>query len=108
MKKFIFVALILVPGCVHFKVTAYSSQELKEIVRNCFKNIFENPKWTKFDFDKYISKDYVQQIDGKTLNYEQTLAHIKTLKKFVNLLKLFSMKWLLREVRLQPIIRFMQ
>jgi predicted SnoaL-like aldol condensation-catalyzing enzyme len=58
--------------------------ENKEIVRNLFKNVFESPEFNEEILRNYVDTAYIQQVDGKTLNYPEFVLHIKLLKEKVN------------------------
>ena len=59
------------------------SNSTKQIIRNAFHEIFENPDSDIDSIGKYFSKDYIQHVDGKTLNFEAFIKHIQTLKSKV-------------------------
>jgi ketosteroid isomerase-like protein len=75
--------LLVIPLLLATSPLAHASpqEDPKAVVMNCFKTLIENQNWTKADYDKYISKDYIQIADGKSLNYDQDLAHLETLRK---------------------------
>lgn len=58
-----------------------SPSEMKEFIREVFTNVMENMQATEETYAKYFSKDYVQYVDGKTLNYNQFVAHMKKQKE---------------------------
>jgi ketosteroid isomerase-like protein len=60
---------------------ASNDKDPKSVVMNVFRMLIENPNWTKADFERLISKDYIQVADGNRLNYEQDLAHLEVLRK---------------------------
>ncbi len=52
----------------------------KQLVRDAFSSIFENPVYDPQAIDHYFSTTYVQHVDGKTLDFHAFRQHIKTLK----------------------------
>jgi hypothetical protein len=57
-------------------------QALKGVIENNFK-VSTNLKATEEDFARYHTKDYIQHVDGKVLNFEQYVVHRKALQKTV-------------------------
>lgn len=53
-----------------------------EVVENVFK-VLTDMKAVNEDYAQYISKDYVQCVDGEILKYNGFLDHMKALKKSV-------------------------
>ena len=54
--------------------------DLKARTRQIFKDVFEKPG---FDFElikKHFHPDYIQHVDGKVLNFDQFVSHVKVLK----------------------------
>ncbi len=45
-----------------------------------FKDIFENPTFDEAAIDGYFSTEYIQQVDGKIINFEQFKQHVRVLK----------------------------
>lgn len=76
LKKALVLSVLLMAP---YGAQASSHEDPKSVVLNVFKTLIENPKWTKADFDRYVSKDYIQVADGNTLTYEQDYQHIKAL-----------------------------
>jgi len=60
---------------------------LKKVIENNFK-VSTNLEATEADFALYHSKDYIQHVDGKVLNYEQYVTHRKALQKTVKSVKI--------------------
>lgn len=58
------------------------SIELKELIENVFK-VVTDMKAVNEDYAQYISKDYVQCVDGEILKYNGFIDHMKALKKSV-------------------------
>lgn len=63
------------------------SIKLKKIIENSFKVVTDMTA-TDEDYAQYISKDYVQYVDGETLNYEGFIDHMKAIKKSVKSIKI--------------------
>jgi ketosteroid isomerase-like protein len=62
--------------------------ETKQFVKEIFKNTIENMDATEETYAKYFSKDYVQYVDGKTLKYNDFIAHINALKNVLKSAKI--------------------
>ncbi|ASE60776.1 MULTISPECIES: limonene-1,2-epoxide hydrolase family protein [Chryseobacterium] len=56
---------------------------MKHIIQQVFSSILENPVFDLSLIEKYFSKDYVQFVDHKQLNYEEFILHIQKLKEKV-------------------------
>ncbi len=54
--------------------------ETKKFVKEIFKNTVENMDATEETYAHYFSQDYIQYVDGKTLDYNGFIAHMKTQK----------------------------
>lgn len=54
--------------------------ETKQWIRDLFLNVLENPGATEATYAQYFSPDYVQHVDGKTLHFNDFVAHMKALK----------------------------
>ena len=52
----------------------------KQIIRSVFTNILESPVMDEVLISKYFSTDYIQYVDGKTINFEDFVKHIQVLK----------------------------
>lgn len=72
--------LFLVSFGIISLANASSSISPKEIVQNCFKDLVEAKDWDELTFAKYFSKDYIQIVNSKTLNYTECQNHLKFLK----------------------------
>ncbi len=55
----------------------------KQHFQRIFKEILENPLVNEKIIEKYFSRDYIQHVDGKTLNYNDFVRHLNTLKKTI-------------------------
>lgn len=60
-----------------------TSDETKIFVKEIFKNTIENMDATEETYAQYFSQDYVQHVDGKTLNYTDFVAHMKAQKNVI-------------------------
>lgn len=56
------------------------SKDLKAWIKEVFANVVENMNPVESTYSKYFSEDYVQYVDGKTLTYEDFVAHMKAQK----------------------------
>ena len=63
-------------------------KSLKHIIKKSFNDLLESPGFHPSLFERYFSKDYIQHVDGKTLNYHGLLEHAKTLKAKVKNIKI--------------------
>lgn len=59
-----------------------------EVLMKAFQNGLMNMNSTRADFDTYYSKEYIQHVDGKTLNYAEFLAHMNDLHKSLSSLEI--------------------
>jgi hypothetical protein len=64
-----------------------TSDEMKNFVKEVFTNTIENMHATEDTYNKYFSKDYVQYVDGKTLKYNDFIAHMKAQKNIIKSIK---------------------
>ncbi len=60
-----------------------TSDETKIFVKEIFKNTIENMDATEETYAQYFSQDYIQHVDGKTLNYTDFVAHMKAQKNVI-------------------------
>lgn len=90
----LFLKLCLISISIFFpslNVYAASSQTLtpeaaKQLVKDAVIYALEN-RDPNMDYSKYVSKDFVNPIDGNTFNYEQWVAHQKNIKAMVKSMK---------------------
>ncbi len=54
--------------------------ELKQFIQAAFNNVLENLPLADSVCDKYFSKNYIQYVDGKKLNYDDFILHLKMLQ----------------------------
>lgn len=59
---------------------AMTISENKQLIKNMFHDVFEDTNASEITYEKYFSKDYVQYVDGKTLNYDDFVNHMRALK----------------------------
>lgn len=62
-------------------------EENKKLIKKCFKELLEDEHATPEMFGKYFSEEYIQHVDGVTLDYQGLLAHAATLKSRVKNIK---------------------
>lgn len=55
----------------------------KELVRLAFRNVIEATSVDSGEIERYFSTQYVQEVDGKTLHFEEFVAHVKKQKETV-------------------------
>lgn len=53
----------------------------KDLLKEAFRNIIEAPVVDEKQIARYFSQDYIQHVDGKTINYTQFVSHIHTQRK---------------------------
>lgn len=71
--------------------SAYSDQTLspdaaKQFVKTAVTYVLENPN-PDMDYSKYVSKDFINPIDGNTFNYDQWVTHQKNIKGMIKSMK---------------------
>jgi len=59
------------------------SIDLKARLKEGMKAIFAEPTFNEKTIQKYISPNYIQYVNGETLNYQDFIQHIKAQKKLV-------------------------
>ncbi len=68
----------------------------KAVVIGLLRDVFEKKDVDEATINRYVSPNYVQHVDGKTLNYASFLAHIKKQKQIIDSLQ-FSFISMLHE-----------
>src|SRR3990167_5353038 len=63
-----------------------SPDEAKQFVKTAVSYALENMS-PDMDYSKYVSKDFINPIDGNTFNYEQWVTHQKHIKEMVKSMK---------------------
>jgi hypothetical protein len=63
-----------------------TADEAKQFVKNAVVYALEN-RDPQMDYSKYVSRDFINPIDGNTFNYEQWVAHQKHIKNLVKSMK---------------------
>jgi len=64
-----------------------STKSLKQIVKQSFTELLEKPGFCPSHVECFFSKNYIQYVDGKTLDYTSFLGHVETLKSTVKDIK---------------------
>lgn len=59
----------------------------KQSFKIAFTEFLESTEVNEKDIENFLSKDYVQCVDGKTLTYPDFIKHMHTLKRSVKYLK---------------------
>jgi hypothetical protein len=77
--------------CLSLGDIAYSDQTLspnaaKQFVRDAVTYVLENQN-AYMDYSKYVSKDFINPIDGNTFDYDQWVAHQKNIKSMLKSMK---------------------
>jgi ABC-type antimicrobial peptide transport system ATPase subunit len=77
--------------CLSLCDIAYSDQTLspnaaKQLVRDAVTYVLENQN-ANMDYSKYVSKDFINPIDGNTFDYDQWVAHQKNIKSMLKSMK---------------------
>jgi|SRR5699024_1130175 len=55
----------------------------KQIIRDVFTHILENPAADMSLISDFFTTDYVQTVDGKTIEFDDFVKHIETLKETI-------------------------
>lgn len=56
-------------------------QNVKQLIRNAFQKVIEDPNANENVIRQFFSEDYVQHVDGKILNLSDFIQHIHSLKE---------------------------
>ena len=59
------------------------SQNLKQILKSAFAEIFENSNAGRIEIEKYFAENYVQSVDDKVMDFEGFVRHIALQKKVI-------------------------
>lgn len=57
------------------------ADKMKSFLKEAFHHTIEEMEPDEEVYARYFSKDYIQHVDGKTLNYDGFVAHMKAQKK---------------------------
>lgn len=57
---------------------------MKKWIENVLKEIVENMEADEQAISKYFSRDYIQEVDGKKLDYHGFVNHMRTQKEILN------------------------
>ncbi|MEH6307265.1 nuclear transport factor 2 family protein [Olivibacter sp. CPCC 100613] len=60
--------------------------EYKTTIKSMFKEIFENTAFNEAAIQKYFDQEYIQEVDGKKLNYAQFCKHVSLQKETIRTL----------------------
>lgn len=69
-----------------FSFTSHEN-ETKKWLREVFTNVIEDLAATEQTIAKYFAEDYIQHVDGKTLHYQDFVAHMRTQKSLMKSIK---------------------
>ena len=64
-----------------------TATSLKKIIKSSFTELLEKPGFDPSLFENFFSREYIQYVDGKILDYTGLLEHAKTLKSRVKDIK---------------------
>jgi hypothetical protein len=64
-----------------------SRDQSKEFIREMFSKVFEDGSSGDSVYSKYFSTNYIQSVDGKSLNYDAFVNHLNALKSAMKSLK---------------------
>lgn len=64
------------------------SNDVKQFVKNALVDVVESMSVAEETYVKYFSKQYVQHVDGKTLDYSQLIAHMNAQKSILKSAKI--------------------
>lgn len=53
---------------------------LKQLIQTALHEVVENMNASEETIARYFSKDYIQKVDGKILNYAELVAHMRVQK----------------------------
>ncbi len=56
---------------------------VKQLIRDAFQAVFEDPHVDEKKIGEYFSEEYVQHVDGKTLDFKGFIQHLNNLKEKV-------------------------
>ncbi|HEY0177105.1 MAG TPA: nuclear transport factor 2 family protein [Pedobacter sp.] len=68
----------------------------KELVKEAFAEVLANPEFNEQTIARYFGPDYQQHVDGKVLNYDQFVSHMKVIKQKTTALQ-FDYKTIIQE-----------
>ena len=83
--------IVLIVGCLGIlaaspiwagEPAAMSSKEMKQLVKDAVNYALTN-RDPHMDYSKYVSKDFINPIDGNRFDFEQWATHQKNIKKMV-------------------------
>lgn len=80
------ILLSLVLLCFFSNLYAMSPNESKQFVKDAVNYALTNRN-PHMDYSKYVSKDFVNPIDGNVFNYKQWVTHQKHIKSLVKSMK---------------------
>ena len=83
-------------SATYAKENSMTPTEEKQFIKDAFANVFENMNATKEEYSKYFSKNYVQYVDGKKLNYTDFVEHVQALKSEMKSIKI-NFKYMVAE-----------
>ena len=88
VKSIIVIGLLLKLSISYGGETLMSTAETKAFIEEVFNNVLEDTNATERAYEKYFSKDYIQRVDGKVLNYSDFVKHMQAQKAVLKSLKI--------------------
>lgn len=68
--------------------TIPNSQISREWVGKLFSDLIESKEVSDETISQYVSPNYIQKVDGKTLNFSEYVSHMKSLKASIQSVKI--------------------
>lgn len=84
--KTVLIGTLLIPIANSYANRPMTAYEQKQLVKNAVIYALENRN-PNMDYSKYVSKDFINPIDGNTFNYNQWVDHQKHIKQLVKSMK---------------------
>jgi len=79
---FFLLSFLMLPMTSAYADPSMTPDQAKALIKNAVIYALEN-KDPNMDYSKYVSKDFINPIDGNTFNYDQWVAHQKHIKNLV-------------------------
>lgn len=88
MKNLMLITSVWLSTASYVSAITPMEQANKQLIQNCFRDIIENMQATEKECGQYMSKDYIQKVDGKTLTYLDFIKHVKAQKQTLKSVKI--------------------
>jgi hypothetical protein len=86
-----------------FREKTMTPTETKQWLKQVFAEVVENMAATETDYAKYFSPDYIQHVDGTTLNYQDFVAHMKAQKMVMKSLKVSFLRMVVEDNKIATV-----